>query len=128
MRGDEDDAGPKADPKDNDAKDKGSDDSASTGKEAEPVVLPAVVLETKVGLNHAMTATLGKQADVVFYTGGAVTLYGFELGVDKLVIDTTEVDTTQFTAAWRNGGQLFIDFGDGMTVTMVGLHVDGMAF
>lgn len=74
------------------------------------------------------TASLHKGADVVVYSGGSVTLHGFELGVDKLVIDGDKVDASHLTAKWTSGGELLIDFGGGMTVKMVGLVGNGLSF
>lgn len=90
---------------------------ASPPAEAKPNAEPEMV---KMDAAHN-AATLHKGAEIVLYSGGAVTLYNFELGVDKLVIDANKVDAAHLTAKWLPDNELVMDFGHGMTITMVGI-------
>lgn len=80
--------------------------------------------------NSAVPLALGEDSgeDVVIYSGGNITISGFELGVDRLVIEQGGLDTAQFTAYWVGQGILKLDFGMGETITMIGLQIDGLTF
>lgn len=80
--------------------------------------------------NSAVPLDLGEVSgeDVVIYSGGNITISGFELGVDRLVIEQGGLDTAQFTAYWVGQGILKLDFGMGETITMIGLQIDGVTF
>lgn len=107
----------------------GGGTKAPAGGPTPPAAGPAEPLPPVIKVDQAhSSASLHKGADVVVYSGGSVTLHGFELGVDKLVIDADKVDASHLTAKWISGGELLIDFGGGMTVKMVGLVGGGSSF
>ncbi len=99
---------------------------ASSPSAPAPASPPA---ETKLSADPVMVkmdtahnaAALQKGAELVLYSGGAVTLYNFELGVDKLVIDAGKVDAAHLSAKWLPDNELVMDFGHGMTIKMVGI-------
>lgn len=64
--------------------------------------------------------------DLVVYSGGSIVINGFELGVDRLVIEHLEANSGDFTAYWTAQGILKVDFGGGESITMIGLVVDGV--
>ncbi|MFC7335443.1 hypothetical protein [Rhodocista pekingensis] len=59
--------------------------------------------------------------ETIVFTGGNVTLFNFQFGTDRLIIETSNLDPSSMGITWSDEGSLIMTFSDNSTLTFIGL-------
>ncbi|WP_148213355.1 hypothetical protein [Rhodospirillum centenum] len=59
--------------------------------------------------------------ETIVFTGGQVTLFNFQFGTDRLIIETSNINPSSMEITWSDQGSLIMTFDDNSKLTFVGI-------
>lgn len=59
--------------------------------------------------------------ETIVFTGGKVTLFNFQFGIDRLIIETSNIDPSSMGITWSDEGSLIMTFSDNSKLIFIGM-------